>query len=174
MTQEKSKQTASDSLFSTAHRTASPIVIGHRTNRDQVIERAKSWLDPPVPYSQEKLHENKYGIYRTDCSGFVSMAWGIPGAPSNKHGGLDTIGLAQVGFEVAKRRLRAGDALLCIEGTRLTRHVTLFADWADRRCSTYWAFEQCGGTGTVYRRVVYPYEKAAFRYMPFRYSLIEN
>jgi len=102
------------------------------------------------------------------------MAWGIPGAPSNKHGGLDTVGLARAGFEVLKSQLRTGDILLCVEGTRLTRHVTLFAEWANRKRSTYWAFEQCGGQGTVYRRIVYPYENTSCRYLPFRYSLIEN
>src|SRR5688500_18751737 len=45
--------------------------------RAQILERAKTWLDARVPYSQSACHRNQYGSYRTDCSGFVSMAWGL-------------------------------------------------------------------------------------------------
>ncbi|MEV0403496.1 hypothetical protein [Actinoallomurus sp. NPDC050550] len=44
--------------------------------RAQMITRAKSWLGK-VWYSQINYHCNKYGNYRQDCSGFVSMAWGL-------------------------------------------------------------------------------------------------
>lgn len=40
-------------------------------NSVNVITNAKTWLNPPVPYSQTAYHNG----YRTDCSGYVSMAW---------------------------------------------------------------------------------------------------
>src|SRR5512144_2705700 len=39
--------------------------------RRQAIERAFTWWDAKVPYSQSRSH----GGYRPDCSGFVSMCW---------------------------------------------------------------------------------------------------
>jgi len=45
---------------------------GHKeSNAVNVIANAKTWLNPPVPYSQTAYHNG----YRTDCSGYVSMAW---------------------------------------------------------------------------------------------------
>ena len=40
-------------------------------NSVNVIANAKTWLNPAVPYSQSAYHNG----YRTDCSGYVSMAW---------------------------------------------------------------------------------------------------
>src|SRR5262245_10784793 len=119
--------------------------------RIQIVERAKSWLRPTVAYSQSTFHTNEYGTYRTDCSGYVSMAWALPGIPPNRHGGLDTVGLAVVSAEIAKADLRTGDVLLRTEGTNLTRHVTIFVHWADSHGNSYWGFEQAGGTGTIHR-----------------------
>ncbi|GAA4634421.1 hypothetical protein GCM10023196_075890 [Actinoallomurus vinaceus] len=50
----------------------------HQT-RAQILKRAQSWVTKKVPYSQDgsSPYCNKYGVYRRDCSGFVSMAWGL-------------------------------------------------------------------------------------------------
>ena len=40
-------------------------------NSVNVIANAKTWLNPAVPYSQSAYHNG----YRTDRSGYVSMAW---------------------------------------------------------------------------------------------------
>jgi hypothetical protein len=85
---------------------------GPRITREQIIERARSWLRPSVPYSQSEFHSNKYGTYRTDCSGYVSMVWGLAGKPENRHGGLDTVGLAGISVVIARHELLAGDVLL--------------------------------------------------------------
>jgi hypothetical protein len=37
-----------------------------------ILERAAKWIRDPVPYSQTAYKDG----HRTDCSGFVSMAWG--------------------------------------------------------------------------------------------------
>ena len=39
--------------------------------RNTVLSRAQVRVDAPVKYSQKKY----YAGYRTDCSGYVSMAW---------------------------------------------------------------------------------------------------
>jgi hypothetical protein len=138
--------------------------------RAQVLARARSWLTPPVPYSQTSFHTNEFGCYRTDCSGFVSMAWALPGRPPSRHGGLDTAGLAAVSHPIAKDDLAAGDVLLLADGTPLTRHVAIFESWTDGRRTAYWALEQLGGTGTTHRVIGYPYDPppASGHYRPHR------
>jgi hypothetical protein len=148
----------------------SVLLLGPRIAREQVIERAESWLHPSVAYSQHDFHTTEHGTYRTDCSGYVSMAWGLPGKPPNRHGGLDTVGLASVSFVIERHELCAGDVLIRTDGTNLTRHVTIFDKWASG--DTYWGFEQAGGTGTVHRVIAYPYESAGELYSAFRYSEI--
>jgi hypothetical protein len=97
------------------------------------------------------------------------MAWSLPGIPANRHGGLDTIGLAEVSVPIDGHQLLAGDVLLCTEGTKLTRHVVVFGHWADEKRNAYWGFEQAGGIGTVHRIVHYPYERRAQLFRAFRY-----
>ncbi|WP_370943332.1 hypothetical protein AB5J62_30125 [Amycolatopsis sp. cg5] len=143
--------------------------LGRQTTRDEIIARAASWLRPSVPYSQDTFHENEHGVYRTDCSGYISMAWGIPGRAGNVHGGLDTVGLAKAGFEIRKTELAPGDVLLRSEGTNLTRHVILFGAWANRRRTRFWGYEQVGGQGTVLHLIEYPHGRKALAYKPFRY-----
>lgn len=138
-------------------------------SRAEILERAGSWLRRPVAYSQNKFHANEYGIYRADCSGYVSMTWGLPGKPTDRHGGLDTAGLAGVSVEVSSGELAAGDVLIRAEGTNLTRHVVLFAGWADEAGEKYWGYEQAGGTRTALRLVSYPYETSPELYVPRRY-----
>jgi hypothetical protein len=155
--------------MTTAH---SKIAPGNPIRRSEIIERAESWLRPSVPYSQSRFHQNEYGIYRTDCSGYVSMAWGLPGIPPNRHGGLNTVDLAQVSIEIDQADLLAGDILLRTEGTQLTRHVTIFHEWVDSTRTCYRGFEQRGGIGTTYRQIPYPYDDFSSLYSPRRHVRI--
>ena len=41
--------------------------------RSVIAARAQNWIDNHVPYNQEGMHDG----YRTDSSGFVSMAWAL-------------------------------------------------------------------------------------------------
>ncbi|MET9230516.1 hypothetical protein [Lentzea sp. NPDC003310] len=141
---------------------------GRHIRRSEIMERACTWLRDSVPYSQTRFHQNEHGIYRADCSGFVSMAWGLPGRPEHRHGGLDTPGLAVVSGLVAAHDLRAGDVVIRADGTNLTRHVVIFAAWAEEP-GRYWAYEQAGGFRTRLRVITYPYETGAELYVPRRY-----
>ncbi|CRK60909.1 putative membrane protein [Alloactinosynnema sp. L-07] len=115
--------------------------------RSEIIERAESWLRPSVAHSTTKFHQNEFGIYRTDCWGYVSMAWGLP----DRRGGVDTVGLAEISTMIGQDDLLAGDILLD------ARHVTIFHEWADRDRAACWGFEQAAGTGTVRRLIPYPH-----------------
>ena len=154
--------------MATTHSEGARARLGAPIRRSEIIERAESWLRPSVAYSTTKFHHNEFGIYRTDCSGYVSMAWGLPGLPLNVRGGLDTLGLATASDPVERDDLRAGDVLLRTEGSRLIRHVAVFHEWADDDRTAYWGFEQSGGTGTVHRRITYPYGGQE-HFLPRRY-----
>ena len=90
--------------------------------RRAIIERAFSWLDDGVAYSQSRQHDG----YRTDCSGFVSMAWELSQS-------FTTASFATGSAE--NRRLRSyddlqpGDALVRRSGR--SGHMVLFLGWDD-------------------------------------------
>ena len=85
-------------------------------NTVNVIANAKTWINPAVPYSQSAYHNG----YRTDCSGYVSMAWQL-GTP-----GQTTYTLANYSTKITKDQLKAGDVLL-----NASEHVLIFSSWAN-------------------------------------------
>jgi Repeat of unknown function (DUF346) len=88
-------------------------------SRDAMLTRAQSWIDAHVMYSESACYSNSYGSYRTDCSGYVSMAWGL-------YHSYTTSTLGSVSTPIARADLQPGDALLDA-GT----HVALFVRWSD-------------------------------------------
>ena len=146
---------------------------GRLIPRSEIVERACSWLRDSVPYSRTRFHQNEHGIYRADCSGFVSMAWGLPGVPEDRRGGYDTHGLAVVSDLIPAEQLRAGDVVIRTDGTDVTRHVVIFAAWAEEP-GRYWAYEQAGGQRTRLRAVAYPYETGPQLYVPRRYLSVSE
>src|SRR2546423_1690568 len=72
------------------------------TTRAEIINRARTWVDAQVPYSMSDYWSDGY---RQDCSGFVSMAWGLPG---NEWTGS----LGGYGTQIKKEELQPGDILL--------------------------------------------------------------
>jgi len=116
----------------------------------QVIARAETWhphTAQRIPYSQSAYH----GGYRTDCSGYASMALGLA-AP-----GLNTVGLASrsVSTPIAPGALVTGDLIIDATGNSNTRHVVIFQKWTNPSHSAYWAYEQRGGYGTDHRILTY-------------------
>ncbi|GAA3788003.1 hypothetical protein GCM10022226_03200 [Sphaerisporangium flaviroseum] len=130
--------------------------------RSQMIARAKTWhphTAQRVPYSQTKTR----GGYRTDCSGYVSMALGLA-----KPGPI-TVGLAKSTYSkrIKISELRKGDLIIDAIGTNTTRHVVIFEKWANAKHTSYWAYEQRGGYGTDYRTRTYGLA-AKTEYKPYR------
>ncbi|EWC61768.1 putative membrane protein [Actinokineospora spheciospongiae] len=141
-------------------------------SRGEVIERAESWLRPSVPHSSTRFHQNEYGIYRTDCSGYVSMAWGLPGVPPDLRGGLDAAGLTSVSTRIDRDELLAGDALIRVGDDGHPGHAIVFHEWAGGGRVAYWGFEQSAEVGTTHRVVPYPHGDGAAGglYLPRRYA----
>ncbi len=97
--------------------------------RNDIMIRGRSWVDERVPYSQSKTHKNQYGTYRTDCSGYVSMAWSLDQSRT-------TYTLWDVTKQIASADLQPGDALLKDSGG--TDHVALFVRWAGQGRPVVW------------------------------------
>jgi hypothetical protein len=135
------------------------------TDRDEIIARAQTWLEPKTPYDMNGRRDG----YRTDCSGYVSMAWGLP---IDTNGGLTTVGLSKISHEIAKDELLPGDILLDITGNDgFARHVVMFAGWANDERTDYVGYETADSAGgTVTRTIPFPYfpEKNPEQFIPRR------
>ncbi|MEU6575842.1 peptidoglycan-binding protein [Streptomyces sp. NPDC046805] len=131
------------------------------TTRTEIINRAKKWVTAKVPYSMSKYWSDGY---RQDCSGFVSMAWGLP---SNEWTGS----LGGFGVKIKKEELQPGDILLFHnpDNPEKGSHVVLFGGWTDYTHTYYTAYEQ---TPPHARRLATPYAywSNSSRYVPYRYK----
>ncbi len=135
------------------------IELGPPITRSEIIARADTWMHPPVPYNQDA---NKDG-YRTDCSGYVSMAWKLPQ-------NLWTGNLDQVGVPIGYNDLKAGDMLLYhnladpVNGS----HVVLFERWTGAVGGDFYIYEQ-SPPATKHRLWSQAgYSRSLFK--PFRYK----
>ncbi|MEU9855367.1 hypothetical protein [Streptomyces sp. NPDC047974] len=100
---------------------------GGTITRSEVIGRALNWLSRDVPYSQSTTATDPEGAhrYRTDCSGFVSMAW-------HANESYNTGSLPSVSAVINKSDLQPGDALNTQSG-----HVVLFEKWVDKAAGKF-------------------------------------
>ncbi|GGY42261.1 M23 family peptidase [Streptomyces xanthochromogenes] len=94
---------------------------GGPITRSEVIWRAQNWVDQAPSYNQGGSYPGPGGDYnyRTDCSGYVSMAWHLDANPS-------TQGLPGFSREIGRDELRAGDVL-----NSFYDHVLIFHEWTD-------------------------------------------
>ncbi|GAA4638559.1 hypothetical protein GCM10023196_096790 [Actinoallomurus vinaceus] len=130
-------------------------------SRRTVILRAGTWHPGKknrVPYSQKKYH----GGYRTDCSGYASMALGL------SKPGPNTVALATKTYSTPIRMsaLLRGDLVIDASGNNRTRHVVIFYKWVrdkkhHNKIIGYMAFDQHGGYGTDYHKVTYGLSKGS-------------
>ncbi|MGO1052193.1 hypothetical protein [Crossiella sp. CA198] len=118
---------------------------------EQVLARAETWYRQNLQYSQERCYQNGIGYadidwggplggcrwpyYRTDCSGFVSMTWGLRFSYATPRPG-DSPDLADVAHRIQLPQLRAGDILVA-DG----KHVRLFERWLDYAAGRYRAYD---------------------------------
>jgi hypothetical protein len=119
-----------------------------------VLARAATWLTGwaggPVPYLSSADPHTWLAGYRRDCSGYASMALGLPGP------GLDTATLAARSTPIGRSELRAGD-LMINPADGSAGHVVIFDRWADASMTNYLGYEQSADGGTHHRVLPYPY-----------------
>jgi hypothetical protein len=112
-----------------------------KITRDMIIERATFWLGPPpVAYDQEVWAPDPDGYtYRSDCSGYVSMAWKL--GPSPTTWDLATNAYAT---EISRDDLQPGDVLIFnnpVDPVNLS-HIVIFDAWVDAALTRYRVYQQ--------------------------------
>ncbi|MGW7264738.1 peptidoglycan-binding protein [Streptomyces sp. NPDC054842] len=129
------------------------------TTRAEIINRAKKWVAAEVPYSMTAFWSDGY---RQDCSGFVSMAWGLDG---NEWTGS----LPAYGVRTSKDQLEPGDILLFHNPSNPQNgsHVVIFGGWADYTRTSYIAYEQTR-PHTRKQSTPYAYWNNSARYVAYR------
>ncbi|GIH16117.1 hypothetical protein [Rugosimonospora africana] len=119
-----------------------------------ILARAQTWLTGwdggPVPYLSSNIQGDLFQGYRRDCSGYASMALGLPGP------GLDTADLANKYPAITKEQIQPGD-LLINPAPGGAGHVVIFDHWTDASMTSYVGYEQSGDGGTHHRTIPYPY-----------------
>ncbi|MEU8663946.1 VCBS repeat-containing protein [Actinoplanes philippinensis] len=137
--------------------------------RQQVMTRARSWLSVEVPYSMDRCYQNQYGSYRTDCSGFTAMAWGLGGSGS----WFTTGDVWSKAHQISRADLRPGDALWRHPANRDDQHMAVFVRWDDAARTVPWVIEQTVVDNTDKDTVERTWSAAyASTYAPIRYNNI--
>ncbi|MDB4938802.1 MAG: hypothetical protein JWP87_5774 [Labilithrix sp.] len=112
-----------DRLSTPSCRSSRAAILGSVSGgRRRALDRAFSWYDAQVPYSQSKYH----GGYRTDCSGYVSMCWETGPSYTTADfyaGGGESFPLGSYS------ELAPGDAL--VHRSNGAGHIVLFLGWDD-------------------------------------------
>ncbi len=143
-----------------------------------MMARADVWLHQQPVYDQDRCYAADDGYsrtdwngvlggchqpaYRTDCSGFVSMVWGLPVSYATPRHGL-AHDLTDVSRVITKEQLRTGDALLA-----WGRHVRLFDHWTDATRTSYLAYDF--GATPVKHQVYLWGAPGEYTYVPIRYE----
>jgi hypothetical protein len=122
--------TSSDLTASGCSISRAQILGSVSAGRQAAIKRGFTWFDDHVPYSQSKTHEG----YRTDCSGFVSMAWELskPGETTASFGESSKYPKLS-----SYNDLVPGDAL-----NAAGHHVVMFLGWNDSAKASMCVIEQ--------------------------------
>lgn len=144
-----------------------PSVVGGPISRQEVLSRARDWVNRRVPYSMYHWTYDRNGRnYRTDCSGFVSMALHLSASPS-------TVTMRDYGiYAISKSQLRPGDLIgnLGAGSGGANGHVVIFNGWVDASQTRFYTLEQRGGDGAV--ASVNTWGSSFWNYQAWRYNKI--
>ncbi|MGW4383781.1 FG-GAP-like repeat-containing protein [Kitasatospora sp. NPDC004531] len=103
--------------------------VDGQITRGEILQRAQYWYNQRanIPYNQGGSYGDSSGRnYRTDCSGFISMAWHL-GSSANTQGLADSYTT-----EISRSQLKPGDIL-----NSYYDHVLLFEKWDDAAHTTF-------------------------------------
>ncbi|OJJ55399.1 hypothetical protein ASPSYDRAFT_48601 [Aspergillus sydowii CBS 593.65] len=140
-------------------------------SRDEILERADYWISRHIPYSMSAYYPDPDGRkYRTDCSGFVSMALHAS-AP-----GLNTVSLPDIAKSISWDDLQPGDFVGTLgSGTGgADGHVTLFKSWTDSSKEKYNTLECQGTYGCVADKREVGWKVGSHTAKPYRYEKVKD
>lgn len=158
---------AADPPPSSGNASPAPAQTQTQTFGDRALARAQQWIDAKMPYcggpngghdlicggTCERTGEAKnpaWDPYRSDCSGFVSWAWGLP-PPGHTTGTLAPFDTS-VSLVIDVDALEPGDALNNDE------HVMLFGGWVDKAAGKAHILEE-STCNTVAKEAVFTFKK---------------
>lgn len=121
-----------------------------------IIDRALSWVDARVMYSQSAPFHNGW---RRDCSGLVSMAWKLVETKP----GLVTWTLSNRSHPIPWHELRPGDAI-----NKPHHHAMLFAGWMNKQHTRACVIEEYSYGHPAEIRVRDRSDMVAIGYQPIR------
>lgn len=130
--------TALAAVPGSAQADATQSTVGGVISRSEILARAQYWVDRKVPYSMSGYTGDPQGrSYRTDCSGFVSMALHLPTSAS-------TVSLPNYLRPITWAELQPGDVVGTLgDGTAGSDgHVVIFNGWADSAHTTMRTLEE--------------------------------
>ncbi|EFZ03564.1 hypothetical protein X797_006774 [Metarhizium robertsii] len=120
--------------------------VGGKITRKEIMDRGQYWVSKHIPYSMNKQYPDPQGRnYRTDCSGFVSMALHAASP------GYSTVTLGQIANPISYSDIKAGDMVgtLAAGTGGAAGHVVLFHSWTDSSHKKYNTLECKGTDGCV-------------------------
>lgn len=143
--------------------------VGGKISRAEIIKRAEDWLnhDPKLEYSQSGWAGDLQGRkYRTDCSGFVSMAL-------HTRTSYSTVTLPQIAYRINWSQLSPGDIVGTLgSGTGGNGgHVVLFKKWDNAEKTRFTAIEFSGSRDDMkisHRSI--KETRGGVAYLPYRYT----
>ncbi|MDO5286925.1 MAG: hypothetical protein Q4G45_08935 [Actinomycetia bacterium] len=112
--------------------------VGGPISRAEVLARGRYWTGQGVPYSMSGYTNDPQGkIYRTDCSGLVSMALHLDDS-------LSTVSLPTQCVPISKEELKPGDLVgnLGPHTSGAGGHVTIFNGWVDASHTQFRTIEE--------------------------------
>ena len=119
--------------------------------RDEIIARVRTWhphTSQRIPYSQGRFYQG----YRTDGSGYASMAIGLPAPGPNS----PDLASGQYTRRITPAELMPGDLIINAAGDSGTRQVAIFDSWVNSAHTRYWVYQQRRGYGTDHLVLSYP------------------
>jgi len=146
-------------------------ILNGPISRIEIMLRGQYWIDKHVPYSQEKYYPDPAGMkYRTDCSGFVSMAL------HTNHPGYNTVSLPEVAVRINWSQLQKGDFVGTLgAGTGGDDgHVVLFHSWKDSGKTTMKTLECTGSRGCVVFEREKGFAVGSKNALPYRYKHLKG
>ncbi|KAL2817622.1 hypothetical protein BJX63DRAFT_429667 [Aspergillus granulosus] len=140
-------------------------------SREEILSRGKFWTDRGIPYSMTAVYPDPEGRnYRTDCSGFVSMALHAT-AP-----GANTVSLPSIAEEISWDDIQPGDFVGTLgAGTGgAAGHVVIFESWADSAKTEMNTLECRGTYGCEPYKRPKSFKVGSFTSKPYKYVRVKE